>query len=39
MMIEWDLMGEEVGKMRGNRDENGNGGYVKRWVTEKLKNI
>ena len=27
------------GKMRGTREENSYGGYVKRWVTEELKNF
>lgn len=35
-MMESELMGEEVGKMRGNREGNNYGCYMKRWVTKKF---
>ena len=32
-------MGQGVGENERNREGNGYGGYVKRWVTEKFKNF
>ena len=32
-------MGKKVGGNERNREGNGYGGYVKRWVTEEFKNF